>query len=426
MKKLIYSIFLIFILFTVSSCSQEYENPYEIIDSNEQIDIGYPIYNPVYPQDYTEGNMYQNILEYEDNNVYFRVIHLYLPDIYVEGDSFSGISWYAYQIITNDEYEISFTCEDSYNTIETNKGGYNNISENVVLSYQGGSDIVVTLKHSDEVVYTSSFEYINTMDQINTDDYSEYVKDEISYINLIYIVLIAIVVFTTCILVYRKYYSNTLNKNLKDNRKVKLLDLNIFVLITGILIVLFGVLSGYIWKSNFEGKVFNNVSLSRNIIIMDGTTLGDLDIDFDTLTLDEVVVRAVDGELITYPQHNTSYNIDIEYSLIEDDVISILEANTDQRLCGGDSSVGNFCILYGPFPAINITFSNDEVTIVLKIVKSMSTYFGETTGILMEIYYPDSVYYLNYPSGDTNQEILNIWNDINTEFLYLYENDLLE
>lgn len=426
MKKFIYTIFLIFILFTVSSCSQDVINPYEVLDSTEQTGIGYPIFNPVFPQNYTEGNMYNDVLEYEDNEVYFRVIHLYLPDIYTEGDDFKGISWYAFQIITSDEYEISFTCDDSYYIIETQNGGYNNISDNVLLSYEESSDITVTLKYSDEVLYTSSFEYISSIDQINQDDYQVYEKDEFLYINLGYIALIAIVLFIVSIIIYRKYYKNIVNKSLKSNKSVKLLDLNKFVIVAGTILALLSVISGIVWKNSFENKEFNNISLSRTIVIMDGTTLDDLNIDLNTLTLDEVEVKTVDGELVTYPQHNTSYIIDIEYSLIQDDVVSILEANTEQGLCGGDSSLSNFCVLYGPFPAINLTLSNEDFRVVIKVVKSISTYFGESTGILIEIYYPDGVYYLNYPSSDIDQEILNIWNAINAEFLYLYENDLLE
>jgi len=426
MKKFVYIILLFFMLFSISACSQDTQRPYEILDSSEENDINDSNYNPEFTQVYMDGFMYNDISEYDDSKVYFRVMHLYIPLYEDNEDQFEGHSWYAFQIITNKKYEVSFTCGDSYHVIETNVGGYNNISENVRLSYEEGSIITVSIRYQNEIIYTDSFVYISDDNQVNLANYQEYRIDEFSDFNYIYIVLISVTLFISSLFVYRSFYKRSVNKSLKRNQAVKSLDLSKFVLLVAIIIATLSILTGYVWKKTYEVRIFNNTHHVQTIVLMDGTTLEDLEIDYSTLSLYEVEVREVEGELIRYPQYNERHTIGIDYSLIEEDIISILEGNSQQGLCGGDPNIANYCIVYGPLPAIKITLSNDDVTVVLKIENNTSVLGGESVRIYLEIYSDDYVYLLNYCASGNAEETLEVWNNINYMFLQYYNNDMLD
>ncbi len=422
MKKVLIILISILAAFSLSGCSNIEEEPYIIIEPDiTRQSLEY----------YQEGNYYKNLVEYKDSDVYFRVFNLYNPigeDEIDPFDSYSNpeLSSYAFQIVTDSNFVIEFESIEGSYKIGNVPGGYTNISDTLI-NHQlisgnvYGETVQVTLYIDTVEVFTDSFTFNPYALPSILDGYAIYEIDRLPFIYYLIISLVVVGVYIVSFYLYRRIYEKDLNDSLMKNRKFKLIDLNIYAIITAIITIVLIISLSFICRNSYDNKVYNNVHVS-NVVRLTGfydNEYDDLQIDLANLFVESVVVREVDGELLTYPTYSNIHEINIDYLQIRDEITDLIRYGENVSICGGTEDSDLACVLLGPLPSIIITLSDGENTIKVMFDKTYAVY-GATEAVYVEVYTDEYVYRYNFAAELMQTEFDTIYNYINQEFLDYY------
>jgi len=191
----------------------------------------------------------------------------------------------------------------------------------------------------------------------------EYNNYNYLYIGLIFIALEIILIFS-----YKFLYKVNINKSLKSDKVIikKLMDVGTFVVLsTMILLVCYvGILS----LSKFE---YNNTHYSN--VYVSETTANIFDIDIDNLSLEKVEVIVAEGELITHSRLAAVVELDFDYTDIKNNIETILIDYDKEKVC----SSRLHCSIYGPMPAIRLTFTDGQTNFTFGIDNGAEVFNGE-------------------------------------------------
>lgn len=416
MRKLLLG-FLIILVISLTACEKEEEPIYEINYPEHILSLNNEMYQ--------EGNYFYNLIEFINDDVSFRVFRLYNKGPYTKIIGSEQISGYAFQVITDKELTITYSCYDEkVFELKTVPNGTINISETLNNGFfdmecQSGSTIKVILKSDTEILLEDNFVYYRNLVPDNPNDFELYKKDSFSLYNYIIIPLIGLLLVLSSSYLYKKAYKKRINNSLKNNTSFKLLDYSTFVIIDVIIIIVLVIGMICLRYDSFESRTYNNVHISNSIAVSN-TEFEDLVIDFDHLELQEVRVLESEGELITFAQLNTRHYIDIDYNLIKSDVLDVLCKDENVSVCGGEDSALR-CKLYGPMPAIRLILSDGNNAIHLKINRGGDALSG-TSVAYIEIYTDEGVYYYHYNSVGIEEQVKNIYDVVETAFYEFYSN----
>lgn len=348
MKK-IQILILLVVIVLLSACSSSINN---------QVNLNYADDGTIIPNIRSDVSqlLYKDVLVENNDSFTLKVfvVAYSLADNLIPNNTNSS---YAFQIITKENMSIDFTCNDKliYNinlapnqSIDYVKTIPNN---NFIGKCDNGNIINIQISVENKIIFESNFEYLVEISDVGVNGFQIYQEDQYNKNNYLYIGLIFLVLEIILIFIYRLMYKVNINRSLKSvNKKIKrLINVDTFIILS--LVILLGLYFGTMCLSK---QIFTNTHYSE--VYVSDTTATIFDIDLNNLTLEKTEVRVVDGELITRSSRATVVELDFDYLLIKNNIETILSNYNGKKVCSSHLA----CTLYGPMPAIILTFSDGQ------------------------------------------------------------------
>lgn len=360
----------------------------------------------------TSPQLYKNILQEENESFSLRVfvVAYTLTNDLIPTNTTSS---YAFELITSEKLSIELTCNNNsiYNLDLEPKRSIDYTTtipnNNFVGMCNSGDNVEIEIKNKDEIVFETEFEYFVELTDIGVDGFHIYTQNQYNTNNYIYIGLGYLILTILGIIIYRYLYKININKSLSSEpvKVRKLIDIEIIIILMFLISVVL-----YFGTISLSKQLYNNSHFSDVYVSM--TTATVFDIDFDNLTLEKVEAIESEGELITYKSGTlaTVVELQLDYSLIKDEIEVVLSDFDGEKVCSSQR-----CILYGPKPAIRLTFTDGETNFTFKIDKGTTVYITGSNAVANQDFFT-----FHFSSGYEDeinhiyQEVLNAY-ELNKE-----------